>query len=74
MPRAFEGEFDIFKGEFRVVEIAPRGAYRPDPTTMLGADTALGTIGGRGGRALGAGRGGIHRSSLFAGGSGRRWG
>lgn len=73
MPREFTGSFDVFSGEFALREFEPRRAFQPDPTTMLGADTALGMIGKRGGRALGAGRGGIGTTALFAGGSGRRW-
>ena len=73
MPQRFAGTFDIFSGEFTVREVIPRRAFVPDPTVMLGADTALGSLSRRGGRALGAGRGGIGSTALFAGGAGRRW-
>ncbi len=73
MPQEFTGSLDIFSGEFALREFRPQRAFQPDPTTMLGADTAFGALPGGRARGLGAGRGGIGRSALLAGGSGRRW-
>jgi hypothetical protein len=73
MAHAFSGRVDIFTGQFEVTHVTRRRRFQPDPTVMLGADTALGSLSSRGGRALGAGRGGIGSTALFAGGSGRRW-
>lgn len=72
MPREWAGTFDIFEGEFRMQELGPRRGYTPSREVMLGADTALGSLPHGAARSLGAGRGGIGRSTLRAGGSGRR--